>query len=96
MDETDTILSDIEKLNDHNQEQEDDIIEEASALNALTTAGQSEGLSSNYYSFQNYLETDQQPAFESQQTIFVKPQNVYTEGGTYSFEDANFENDCEF
>ena len=98
MDETDTILSDIGKLNDQNQnqDQDDDIIEESAALNALTTAGQSEGLSSEYYSYQNYLETDQQPAFESQQTIFVKPQNLYADEATYSFENDTFENNCEF
>ena len=103
MEENNSILSDINRLNEHNLGQEDsnnyDDIEETEALVALSNAENSEGLlSKQQFSTQNPLETIQEPAFESQETIFLKPQNaISSQSSFYEFEnpiEGSFENDC--
>ena len=103
MEENNSILSDIDRLNEHNLDQEDsnnyEDIEETEALVALSNAENSEGLlSAQQFSTQNPLETIHEPAFESQQTIFLKPQNaIASQSSFYEFEspiEGSFENDC--
>ena len=103
MEENNSILSDIDGLNEHNLGQDGsnnyEDIEETEALVALSNAENSEGLSSvQQFSTQNPSETIHEPAFESQQTIFLKPQNaISSQSSFYEFEspiEGSFENDC--
>ena len=103
MEENNSILSDIDRLNEHNLGEEDsnnyEDIEETEALVALSNAENSEGLLSvQQFSTQNPLETIHEPEFESQQTIFLKPQNaISSQSSFYKFEspiEGSFENDC--
>ena len=98
MEENNSILSDIDGLNEHNLGQDDEDIEETEALVALSNAENSEGLSVQQFSTQNPLETIHEPAFESEQTIFLKPQNaISSQSSFYEFEspiEGSFENDC--
>ena len=103
MEENNSILSDIDGLNEHKFGQDDsnnyEDIEETEALVALSNAENSEGLLSvQQFSTQNPLETIHEPAFESEQTIFLKPQNaISSQSSFYEFEspiEGSFENDC--
>ena len=105
MEESNAILSDIEKANEQNSRSRDvdlDLvdIEESEALDALASAEQAEGLSSLSFASQSHediLVQDQEPAFESQQTVFVKPpQNVHSSQSSFPFEynEGSFEVDC--
>ena len=103
MEENNSILSDIDGLNEHNLGQDDsnnyEDIEETEALVALSNAENSEGLVSvQQFSTQTPLETVHEPAFESEQTIFLKPQNaISSQSSFYEFEspiEGSFENDC--
>ena len=103
MEENNSILSDIDGLNEHNLDQDGsnnyEDIEETEALVALSNAENSEGLVSvQQFSTQTPLETVHEPAFESEQTIFLKPQNaISSQSSFYEFEspiEGSFENDC--